>query len=883
MIHVNRDTKVSGLYAAGKKARGIIGWMMVFFLICSTLMLVCCGDDNGDNDDDDSGGDTETYIISGTVSGDVTSGVTITLSGAGSSSTTTDSSGDYSFTVESGTYTVTPALSGYALSPAETSVTITDADIYDIDFTSTAASTETYSISGTISGDVLAGVTILLSGTDTSSTTTDATGAYSFTVESGTYTVTPSLGGYTFSPTSTSVTISDADASDIDFTCTTSSTPENTITVIYNGSSVAVTNPLAADGVTIEVLDADVTVTSSAGIAGITYNLSGTTSDGMFKIYSGSDFLLQLDGVEITNLDGPGINIQADETISVELMDDTTSTLTDGETYADPPDDEDQKAVFFSEGQLLFSGNGTLILNGQGDDQHGLGSDDYITINSGDIVIASAVKDGIHTNEGYYQFGGTVDVTAGSDGVDAGDGPVQITGGNLTVVIDDDDRDGIKCDGELLISAGVVDLTIEGDQSKGLNAADVQLTGGTITIETSGGVVLEESGSGYDPSYCTAIKADNNVVVNGAQVTVTTTGEAGRGISSDGGIGIYSGQLTITSSGDGDTYTDETGTLDAYHGPCMKADGNLVIEGGRVRLYHSGNGGRCISVDGTLTIGSTESAPTLNATTTGQEIYITAGDATEAKTIKSDGMITVNSGDITISSADDAIKSEDEIEINGGVIDIEDSVEGIEAPNITINDGEIHINASDDGMNATYGSDVEGDDGSMLTINGGYIDVSAPTGDGIDSNGSLTIAGGTIIVHGPPSQPEVGVDINGDFLINGGFVAIAQINTNMVETPGQLSGQNSVLLRRNQTLPDGTLFHIEDTSGNTLVTFAPEHNYSSVLVSSSDLTNGTSYRVYTGGSSTGTEQDGLYTGGTYSGGTLRTTFTSSGTVQTVNF
>jgi trimeric autotransporter adhesin len=171
----------------------------------------------------------------------------------------------------------------------------------------------------------------------------------------------------------------------------------------------------------------------------------------------------------------------------------------------------------------------------------------------------------------------------------------------------------------------------------------------------------------------------------------------------------------------------------------------------------------------------------------------------------------------------------------------------------------------------------------VLTINGGYLALSAPAGDGIDSNGSLTITGGTLIVHGPPMQPEVGADINGDFVISGGYVVIAQINSMMVETPSNLSSQRSVLLRRNQTLSAGTLFHIEDSSGNPLTTFAPEHNYSSILVSSPDLTNGTSYRVYTGGSCSGTEEDGLYSGGTYSGGTLRTTFTSSGTVQTVNF
>ena len=51
---------------------------------------------------------------------------------------------------------------------------------------------------------------------------------------------------------------------------------------------------------------ADVIVTATAGLAGITYVLSGTTADGMFKIYSDNDFVLRLDGVQITNLNGPG-------------------------------------------------------------------------------------------------------------------------------------------------------------------------------------------------------------------------------------------------------------------------------------------------------------------------------------------------------------------------------------------------------------------------------------------------------------------------------------------------------------------------------------------------------------------------------------------------
>ena len=85
--------------------------------------------------------------------------------------------------------------------------------------------TTTYSISGTVSGAIQAGVTITLTGSSTGSTPTDASGNYSFTgLSNGSYTVTPSKTGYTFSPTSIAVTISGADQTGKNFTATTTGT-----------------------------------------------------------------------------------------------------------------------------------------------------------------------------------------------------------------------------------------------------------------------------------------------------------------------------------------------------------------------------------------------------------------------------------------------------------------------------------------------------------------------------------------------------------------------------------------------------------------------------------------------------------------------------------
>nr|WP_320193418.1 hypothetical protein [uncultured Desulfobacter sp.] len=67
------------------------------------------------------------------------------------------------------------------------------------------------------------------------------------------------------------------------------------------------------------------------------------------------------------------------------------------------------------------------------------------------------------------------------------------------------------------------------------------------------------------------------------------------------------------------------------------------------------------------------------------------------------------------------------------------------------------------------------------------------------------------------------------------------------------------------------------------VTFQPADEYASILVSSPSLSTNTNYRVYTGGSSTGTVQNGLYIDGNYTSGTLETTFQLNSTVETVNY
>ena len=226
-----------------------------------------------------------TYSISGTVSGAVQQGVTMTLTGAANTQTTTASDGTYSFTgLANGGYTVTPSLAGFTFAPTSKPITISNANSTGNNFTATAV--VTYLISGTVSGAVQQGVTMHLTGTANATTITAADGTYSFTgLANGGYTVTPSLTGYAFTPPSIQKNINGSSITAVNFTSSTSSgqlqvtvynlVSKAGVTVVLGDSTGALVSTAETDTngvVTFSNPPANATVTA-AGICGSTYIL----------------------------------------------------------------------------------------------------------------------------------------------------------------------------------------------------------------------------------------------------------------------------------------------------------------------------------------------------------------------------------------------------------------------------------------------------------------------------------------------------------------------------------------------------------------------------------------------------------------------------------
>jgi len=672
-----------------------------------------------------------------------------------------------------------------------------------------------------------------------------------------------------------------------------------TIQIVYNGNSVLMNNPLAFEGVSVSVDGADVIVNSTLEDRKVDYELSGTTTNGMFKLYGEYKYNLILNGVDITNNDGPAINIQCSKKCDLILDDGTANSLTDGSSYASS--DEDQKSTLFSEGQIVFAGTGSLTVKSLS--KHAICSDDYISIEGGSITVSEAAKDGIHVNDYFEMSGGTLNLTASGDGIDGGEGYVLISGGEITTINASDDVKGITCDSTLTITGGTIAITISGDQSKGLKSGQsMNLDGGTITINTSGNAVLEASGSGYDPSYCTAIKCDEDVNCSGVNITIKTTGMGGKGISSNADILVTGGTIKVTTSGAGAKYTDETGTTDAYTSTCFTADSNIAIINGSIILSSSGLAGKGISADGTFTMGSASTSPTLSVTTSGGEIAdsssgggggpgggtTTSTSYASPKAIKADSDATFTSGTTTISSTDDAIKSESKVTVDGGTITVTTSYEGIEAPYIYINGGTSDITATNDAINSTKGTvsgGTESNDGSYLYITGGTLLASCTNGDAIDSNGNLLVTGGVTIANGPSSGVEEAVDYNGTFNMNGGTFIGCGSSSSMTKSMSSSSTQPNMYVSTNTILASSSFVDVRIGS-NDVLTFKPKYGAYKMLLSSPSMTKGASYSIYTGGSySTNTNIGGYYTGGTYTTGTLKKsgTLSTSSTVNTISF
>lgn len=346
---------------------------------------------------------------------------------------------------------------------------------------------------------------------------------------------------------------------------------------------------------------AHLTINSEA--SKVRYILKGKSSNGSLKIYSVKKFQLKLSGVDLTNPAGPAINVQTGKTIYFTVDPNTTNNLCDGEVYN--VSDEDQKGTIFSEGQLIFDGTGTLNVTSHGG--HGICSDDYIRIRSGNINIIKAAKDGFHTNDKFVvgrtaEASPTITVNATNNGIDCGKGEVvidagilelttngeaikveyegtdlavtpnvTINGGYIKFITTDSKSSGIKTTGTYKQTGGTIHGTVKGDGSKILNCdSDITFSGGKLAGFAQGTVFADTTSAG-------GIKSEGKLDFQKATLAISCTGKGAKGINC-ANANIKGGEVTILSTAQNHKGSDGTRKSIAID------TGNLTITNGNISL-----------------------------------------------------------------------------------------------------------------------------------------------------------------------------------------------------------------------------------------------------------------------------------------------------------
>ena len=399
-----------------------------------------------------------------------------------------------------------------------------------------------------------------------------------------------------------------------------------TVKVTFSGGSATVSGATADFAVTTD--GAGVTITNN-GSEAVIYELSGTSTDGYFKLYSTKKQEILLNGLTLTNKKGAAINNQSHKRTFVVVK--GTNTLADGPSYTATPSDEDEKAAFFSEGQLVFSGDGTLTVNATG--KAGITSDDYVRfMGSPTVKVTSSAGHGVRGKEAIIVSDGTVDVDVSGTGkkgfssdtlvyIGGGVTTIKTTGSAGTVDGELTGVAGIKADLRFEMVDGILNVTSTGTGAKGISGDNVAyFKGGTVTVDVSGANYGTSSSGGFGPGgghggpggwgggqssssdnsvASKGIKFDGNLYISGGKISVKSAKH--EAIEAKGVIQVSGGEVYAHSSDDainaGGDFTIEGGAVYAQStgNDGLDANGNFYIKGGIV--FALGSGGAELAVD----------------------------------------------------------------------------------------------------------------------------------------------------------------------------------------------------------------------------------------------------------------------------------------------
>ncbi|MDR6435112.1 hypothetical protein J2790_000233 [Paenarthrobacter nicotinovorans] len=435
-------------------------------------------------------------------------------------------------------------------------------------------------------------------------------------------------------------------------------------------------------------------------------------------------------------------------------------------------------------------------------------------------------------------------------------------------------------------AATEVAVSLADDGSKVTSSAStgVAVDGNTVTISAAGTYRL--SGSLSDGQIVVAAGEEDTVriILDGVELG-NSAGSPFVVQSADEAI-VYLEAGSTNTLTDATTYADQG---DDAPNAALFSMADLTIAGtGSLTVNGKSNDG-IVSKDGLVMAAGKVTVDAVDDGIRGKDYTVlldgayqvtTGGDGVKADNDADEGRgwLLVSGGSLTSNAGDDGVKAFNTLTVSGGTVTVAESEEGLEAQHIAISGGEVTVTSNDDGVNASGGSSTSAstDAGAAGGMGGGMggpagggmgggmgggemaagdysVDVSGGTltinseGDGLDSNGSATISGGTVVVNGPTNDGNGALDVNGELVVSGGTVAAAG-SAGMAVTPGTSSTQSGVQVTFDSSVSAGTPVHLVDSSGAVVATFVTTKTTASLVFSSPAITDGESYTVYTGGS-----------------------------------
>ena len=582
------------------------------------------------------------------------------------------------------------------------------------------------------------------------------------------------------------------------------------------------------------------------------YLTSGELEDGQIIVDAGDSDKVQLvlDNASIHCSTGSAILVRNADNVKVTLAADSENELSDGTEYQ--TDDDNPDAALFSKDDLVINGSGSLTV--QGNYKHGIAGNDDLVITGGRLTVNS-LSHALRGKDSVAILDGTFVLTSQKDGIQASNtedstkGWVQIDGGNFTI---QSSGDGIQAETNLGIYDGSFTITSGGGAVNGADHTENRGGGfgrpggnrpDSANGQTSPEMPSQPAEGGQTPSEMPSQPAE------GGQTPSEMPSQPAEGEQSSSGNESDYSELIFDPDDFDDTSTDDSDTTVSTKG--IKAGNALLIQ------------------QGTFVIDSADDA------------------------IHSNYSVTIDGGSFQLSSGDDGIHAESYLNINGGTTTIAESYEGLEAAQIHISGGTTQVFSSDDGLNATGGSSFELVDGLLvlkdisssdteqtfggrggmfevedncdITISGGNLTVTTSNGDGIDSNGSLNVSGGTVLVFGSSSGGEGALDYTGSSSISGGTL-VALGSSGMAQSMEPDDSHATLMVTWDEVQPAGTRLTLCTQQGEILCSLQSTNSFQTAVISTDSLSAGQEVSLYTGGTVNSDSQ--LLTMGTLSDGEL---------------